>query len=194
MKEIWKDIKEYEGIYQISNFGRVKRLDSVIATKHRSGKLVNVLKQERFLIPTDNGHNYLIVGLSKNNKRKNYYVHRLVAEAFISNPQNKTQVNHKNGDKSNNNIENLEWVTAQENMIHSSKVLKTKYNLTGLNASREKQKRKVDMFDVNGNFIKKFDSIAEASRKTKVWQGCICGCCRGEYKTAGGFLWKYSKV
>lgn len=190
--EMWKDIKNYEGLYQVSNLGRVRSIDRIITLKHKSGKLMNVLTKGKVIAATDNGHGYLITGLSKNNKRKNYYVHRLVAETFIENINNKKEVNHKNGDKNNNNVENLEWVTPKENQIHSSKVLNTKYNLTGLNKSREKQKVKVDMFDLNNNFIKSFNSISEASREVKISPSVICGCCKGIYKTGGGFVWKYT--
>lgn len=104
MQEIWKDIKGYEGLYQISNFGRVKR----------NG---NILK------PIDS-HGYKYVHLcNKNHERKNHAIHRLVALTFIYNPSNLPQVNHIDGDKSNNLITNLEWVTATENAYHKSRVL-----------------------------------------------------------------------
>ena len=100
MKETWKYIKDYENLYEISNFGNVKN------------KFGNI-------ISTFNNKGYLCVSLYKNNKKKNYRIHRLVAEHFINNEFNKKEVNHIDGNKLNNNINNLEWVTSQENKIHA---------------------------------------------------------------------------
>ena len=183
MKEIWKDIKGYEGIYQVSNLGKVKRITFINGTCK--------MPCERFMTPTDNGNGYLIVGLSKNGKRKNFYLHRLVAETFIPNPENKPEVNHKKGNRYDNRAKKLEWVTSSENQNHAKEVLKVKYNLEGLNISREKQKRKVAMLDKNGNVIKVFDSIADAGRYINAGFSGICGCCRGVYKTIKGYKWKY---
>lgn len=108
--EQWKDIADYEGLYQVSSLGRVKSL------KDNKGK-----KREKILKQYLSNGNYLFVGLRKNNKRKNYRIHKLVANAFISNPLNKPCVNHIDGNKANNNINNLEWVTYSENMKHAFK-------------------------------------------------------------------------
>lgn len=117
MKEIWKDIEGYEGIYQVSNHGRVKSLDRKIYT--RSGYR-NI--KGRILILEFNSADYNMVLLyNKNNKRKHHFVHRLVAQAFIPNPKNKEQVNHKNKIKTDNHINNLEWATQSENMKHALK-------------------------------------------------------------------------
>lgn len=105
MTEEWRDVVGYEGLYQVSNFGRIKSLP-----KYYFG--------ERMLSPTDNGSGYLIVSLTKNEKRKNHYIHRIVAEAFIPNKENKPTVNHKDRDKQNNIISNLEWATFSEQIHH----------------------------------------------------------------------------
>lgn len=97
MKEIWKDIKGYERLYQISNYGRVK---SLVFNNNICKK-----KREKILSPTDNGKGYLIIGLRKNGKRKNYYIHRLVAEHFLKNDKNLKEVNHINFNKKNNSVE-----------------------------------------------------------------------------------------
>lgn len=111
MKEIWKNILGFEGVYLISNFGRVKRI------LQKSGTQSN-----RILKDYDNGKGYRYITLRKDNTPSNHYVHILVAIAFLENPLNKSSVNHINGIKSDNVITNLEWVTNKENMIHASKM------------------------------------------------------------------------
>ena len=113
--EIWKDVVGYEGYYQVSDMGRVKALAREIqdTTKNRVQRL-----KEHILIPQDNGSGYKVVCLCKRTKRKNHYIHRLVAEAFIPNSKKLKEVNHINFNKEDNNIDNLEWVTSRENKIH----------------------------------------------------------------------------
>ena len=113
MKEEWKDIKGYEGLYQVSNTGKVRSLDR---------KVWNYIKKGRTLKTHNNGHGYYNISLHGNNKiEKHVYIHRLVAETFIPNPNNLPQVNHKDFNKSNNNIDNLEWVSSLQNKIHYRK-------------------------------------------------------------------------
>lgn len=114
--EIWKDIKGFEGVYQVSNTGKVRRL--IFRNNH---VVKNKIIEKK---PTDNGNGYLIVNLQNGNKRKNYYVHRLVAEAFCEKPINSSVVNHKDYNKYNNGAENLEWCTQKLNVIYSSERMK----------------------------------------------------------------------
>lgn len=109
--EIWKSVEGYEGIYEVSNFGRIKSLER---------KVWNYTKKPRILRPTDNGHSYKCVSMSdeNGNKKKHVYIHILVAKAFIPNPRGCSQVNHKDFDKENNCVDNLEWVTDKENKMH----------------------------------------------------------------------------
>jgi len=108
MEEIWKDIKGYEGIYKISNFGRVKSFKC---------------NKERILKTTKNKAGYIKIGIGDTNNRKTFYIHRLIAELFIPNPLNKPEINHINGNKSDYRIENLEWINHRENIQHAISIL-----------------------------------------------------------------------
>jgi len=110
--EVWKDVEGYEGVYQVSNYGRVRRLTF-------TNNIVNKYRP-RLVKPTDNGNGYLLVGLSINGKRKNHYVHRLVASAFIERNKDLNHVNHIDFDKGNNHVDNLEWCTPKQNIRHSA--------------------------------------------------------------------------
>lgn len=114
MQEIWKDIVGYEGLYQISNLGRIKRLKKLIVLQN-GGKYY---LEEKILKPGKNSRGYNLVVI----KGKALRIHRLVAETFIPNPENKQQVNHKDGNKNNNRAENLEWCTCKENVNHAIKI------------------------------------------------------------------------
>ena len=117
--EEWKDIPGYEGIYQVSNMGNVRSLDRKKIQMSRYGTPMEKLYRGELMTPTGNGTGYLIIGLAKDGKRKNYYVHRLVADAFIPNPELYEQVNHKDFDKQNNAAVNLEWISQVENIRYS---------------------------------------------------------------------------
>lgn len=129
MKEIWKDVKGYEGIYRVSNLGKVKSLKRKVNIQSGSQRTVNekILKNQLY----SNGYNF--VKLSKDHVSQPYSIHRLVGIAFIPNPQNKPCINHKNGIKTDNRVENLEWVTYSENHKHAFR--------NGLKKITEKEKR-----------------------------------------------------
>ena len=181
MKEIWKDIKGYEHKYQISNFGNVKIKENKFM-KMNMGEIREHIQKEKIMKPTNNGKNYLKIGLYKDNKHKNKYIHRLVAEHFLDNKYNLPQVNHKDGNKHNNHINNIEWVSAKENMHHSKNKLK---NIPGFN-----QRKPVLQIDLTTNkVIKEYCSASEAQRQTNISH--ISSVCRNERNHAGGFKWKY---
>ena len=138
--EVWKDIKGYEGVYQVSNYGNVRSLKKWDLNKRAFIDAKTLIK------PTDNGNGYDIIGLRIITKRKNFYVHRLVAEAFLDNPRNLKYVNHKDYNKKNNYVDNLEWCTQKENVAHSINHMKKPkgiiHNKTGEKYIHYKPKRK----------------------------------------------------
>lgn len=176
MKEVWKDIRGYEGIYQVSNLGNVKRL-------FKDGK-------ERLLLGKKDKDGYIVVILSKHQKKKFYRVHRLVAEAFVPNPENKSQINHKDRKKANNVVDlndldgettNLEWVTSSENVMHCYK--------TG----RKTKKRSILQYTKNKEYISRWNSIKDASKSLRISANNISSCCSGRLQSAGGYLWEYAE-
>lgn len=137
---------------------------------------------------------YLTIDLFKNGKRTNKKVHRLVAETFIPNPENKPQVNHKNGNKKDNRIENLEWATSAENNLHSYRVLGKKASRPSLGKLGVLNKLSKRVAQIkNGKIIARFWGTEEAERQTGINQSNISACCRGLRKTAGKYQWAYEQ-
>ena len=195
MEEVWKDIKGYEGLYQISTNGRVRSLLKV--TKFGNRLKVN---EEMILKPALGKRGYYVVSLNHNGKSKTFTIHRLIAEASIPNPLNKKFVDHINTIKTDNRIENLRWVTSKENsnniltLKHSSESTSKKWKEGCYNNRNNIHYRKVQQFDKEGNLIATYDSIIEASRKTGVERSSISAVCLGtnpKRHTAGGYIWKH---
>lgn len=179
--EIWKDIDGFEGYYQVSNFGRVKRLARTVI--RGNGKSENAVfhLDERIKSPQIQTQGYYHVALYKNGKYKIRRLNRVVAIAFLPNPENLPQVNHKDGNKLNNRADNLEWVTEKENMKHAHE-----------NGLMKHYKRKILQLDGEGNVIAEFDSIKSAAESINGSKGNICCACKGKYKgVAYGYYWRY---
>lgn len=160
MEEIWKPIEGYEELYEVSNLGRVRSLE------FRNG--TSRLRRTKVLTPTDNGHGYMIVGLNagKKAKRKNYYVHRLVAKAFVPNPGNLPVIDHVDHDRANNKASNLRWLTQGDNVRHSRKLMcKPRQKPMSNTGERYISKQKKDgkyRLTINLKQIGVFDTIEEA--------------------------------
>lgn len=182
--EIWKDIPEYEGIYEISNFGRVKSLSILV-----NGKRISRCK---ILKNKNNGNGYLIVSLTKDGKPKNKYVHILVGKCFIPNPSNKPQINHKDGIKCNNNYSNLEWVTQSENNIHAYKS-KLRFPSGACTPGSIDPKRKaVCKMSLSGEIIEEYPSVYHAAKENGINSGRISVICNNDKMLiAKGFTYKF---
>lgn len=184
-QEIWKDIEWYEWLYQVSNLGRVKRLEKVINNQ----RWLFILEEQ--ILKGSMSLWYKRVTLSKNLIKKDYKIHRLIAQAFIPNPDNKPFINHKNWIRNDNTIDNLEWCTPKENVNHSYKVLLNKSPMYGRKWALSHISIKRNQYDLEWNFIKTWDSWADIQRELWIHRGDISKCCKWKLKTAWGFIWKY---
>lgn len=185
MEEVWKDIKDYEGLYMVSNEGKVKSLDR-ISVSIRNGRRQNI--KGAILKATKAFNGYYCVGLYCNGKVKRNYVHRLVAEAFITNPHHLPQVNHKDEDKSNNCVENLEWCTARYNINYGN----TKNKISIANRNNDYLSKPISQYDKDGKFIKEYPCASQAQRETGIDASSIRKVCNNipKHNTAGGYIWK----
>ena len=173
--EEWRDIKGYEGKYMVSNLGRVKSLNY-----SNTGK-------EGILNARDNGKGYLRVILWKDGKDKKYRINRLVAQAFIPNPDNLPEVNHKDEDKTNNRVENLEWCDRSYNVNYGTRNKKAGKKIA--------EKRSKPVFSVNkeSGLIMWWQSASEAEKCTGIDHSSISKCCKGKKKSIGGYYWFYAE-
>lgn len=174
--EEWRDIKDYEGCYQVSNLGRVKSVERVIT---RSNGRPHTVK-ERILKPAKNSRKYLNVRLLINGVGGSKAIHKLVAQAFIENPNGYTDVHHKNHNRSDNRVENLEWMDRGEHhAIHDKEI---------------HSKRVVQINKISGEIIRCWESTREIERELGYNHRSISACARGEsrYKSPYGYIWRYA--
>jgi hypothetical protein len=188
--EIWRSVLNYKGYYEVSNHGNVRSINRIIIDKNGN----ELHYKSRLLKPAPNKDGYLQVGLSRNSKINSYCVHQLEALAFIPNPENKPTVNHIDGIKANNYVDNLEWATKSEQAIHSLEHnLRTMPNAwIGKFGSKHCASKKVTQYTKDNVFINNYGSIIEAANINKVDAGTITKVCKGEKRTAGGYIWKYN--
>ena len=166
--EEWKDIPNYEGLYQVSNLGRVK-------------SLARGNKKERIRIPAKARNGYLYIVLSKNGVQHTIRIHRVVAEQFIPNPNNYETVNHKDFDKNNNSCSNLEWMPMGDNIRHA------KDNSIGNN-------KPVLQYTLDGEFVREWHSAYRAGKELGFTSELISKCCRGKQHEHKGFIWKFKQI
>ena len=201
MKEIWKDIDGYEG-YQVSNFGRVRSLDRIDSTNH---PLKGVILKSYI-----SNSGYLLVGLYKQQRCYKKLVHRLVAEAFIPNPENKPCVDHINTIRTDDTVclnedgsinyekTNLRWTTRKENI--NNPLTKTKMQINARKPSKGKYGKKhhrskpIIQYDKEGNFIKEWDCANDVERVLGISNKHIGSVCLGKRKSCGGYIWKYKNA
>lgn len=179
-EEIWKDIEGYEGLYQVSNLGRVKSLARVDAIGH--------FRKEKIL-STYCVRGYLLVTLCKNKKQTHFFVHRLVATAFIPNPDNLPVINHKSENKNENNIENLEWCTHNYNCNYGTRNKRSsKAQLNRIDCSK-----RVYQYTLDGVFVREWPSAKEIERQLGFANQSINKCCNGKLKQAYGYIWRFKE-
>lgn len=179
IKEEWKDIRGYEGLYKISNAGNVMSCERYVKVCGGGKRLIKPQILKQFKCPGG----YCEVNLWKNNRQKTTMVHRLVAEAFIDNQLDLPEVNHKDENKENNSVNNLEWCTSKHN---------ANYGTRNKRMVEKKKSKPVVMLGRDGEEIKKFRSLGDASREMNVDISAIIRACKGKQKTCLGYKWAYA--
>lgn len=177
--EIWKDIQGYEGLYQVSNLGQVKSLAKFKGTNYKQFIAERIMKQK------DNGFGYLTVGIRRSGKSTTTYIHRLVAQAFIPNPDNLPEVNHIDGNKLNNAADNLEWCDRAENERHAYK--------SGLKKVGEGNvlSKKIAQYTLDGVLVKTYPNARFVKKELGYEDSVIRRCARRVIETVYGFKWQY---
>ena len=171
MEEIWKEVPGWEGYYEASNLGNIRRM-----------------KNQRMLKPKTNKGGYLYVGLTRNNKTQWFFVHRLIASAFLPNPGNLPFINHKSEVKTDNSLANLEWCDTKYNNNYG-----TRNERISERNKATSNKKAVQQCDMDGNVLAVYESQKEAERATGIAQRNISNCCRGleHHLSVGGYKWKF---
>lgn len=204
VEEMWKPIKGFEEYYEVSNQGRVKSLYREESVTPKNKRPYIRIKKEKIMTCSLFSCGYRVVSLFSNGKHKKISVHRLVAEAFIENPRQLTEVDHINTDRSDNRVENLRWVTRSEN--HLNPISRCNHSAAARKSYRPPKKKyvrhsritpknahSVVQLDLSYNFISKYASACEAERKTGTPKKCISMCCKKRMTTSNGYVWLYEE-
>ena len=177
--EVWRPVKGFEGLYEVSSHGRVRSLDHYVECDTKAGYHLKQFFKGKILVPKKDKNQYLFVALSVNRKIKAARIHRLVAEAFIPNPDNLPCINHKDENKQNNLPSNLEWCTVLYNNRYGTK----REKISRLHS------RRIEQLTLDGQHIAYFDSARQASKMLGIHESHIRCVVRGEQKTAHGYRW-----
>ena len=183
MKEIWKPICGYEGLYEVSNIGRIRSLDRRVKNRHgfavKKGKLIATAKVS--------GNDYRKVSLWKNNKGENALVHRIVAQAFVPNPDDLPEVNHKDENKENNNADNLEWCDRIYNANYGTSIQRIVEKRKGVPVGEQP----IIQFTKDGLFVARHESAMKAAESVGGSNSAIGKCANGRSKTSYGYVWAW---
>lgn len=185
--EIWKDVVGYENIYEVSNLGRVKMLKRIVNAGN--GSVLNLKESIKSLHLV--GRGYKAVNLCKDGNKKPNYIHRLVAQAFIPNPHNKKTVNHIDGDKLNNKVDNLEWMTYSENNKHAYDNKLKIHPFTGIATCKNPNSKPIIKLDLGYNVICEYDSITTAAKESNIPLSTISCYLNGYVLNPRKFRWRY---
>lgn len=187
-REIWKPVKGYEGFYEVSSNGRVRSLDRTVIV-HKSGKVYRSIRKGRMLKQW-RAVGYYHVTLSKDKKIYAPFVHKLVAEAFLENPNGYHTVNHKDENKLNNSYDNLEWCTQVYNRNYGNAESKRLESFMKSNGTHNTYMKSVVQCDKSGKVVKIYKPITDVE-KSGFNYTCVINCCKGKRKSHKGFIWKY---
>lgn len=194
-EEVWKDIEGYEGVYQVSTYGRVKSLDRYIL---KSDGVTSFVKG-RILVLAIDKDGYTRIGLCVSNIKKYVYIHRLVAQTFILNPNNLPKINHKDmspnikeGVPVNNYVENLEWCTNQYNNTYGNRL--EKFSKTMRERKHINGGRTVYQYDLDYNLIKVWNTVLSIEKELGFCESSIRRCCYAKIKQCYGYIWSYDKL
>lgn len=187
-EEFWKPVSGFEGLYEVSDIGRVR---SVFYRKSRGPIIMKFYRHSNYYGDDDN--RYRIVTLWRDKRKYKIFVHRLVAEAFLPNPDKKKEVDHINGIRYDNRVDNLRWVTRSENRQNPISKQRMREAHRGCFGSLNSHHHSVSQFTLDGKFIRQWESISAAVREIGIGQSSISLCCSGRYKSAGGYIWRYKE-
>ena len=190
--EKWRDIKEFKGLYQVSNLGNIRSLDTMINCKGAKG-INEHIRKGRILKKTIGTTGYYNVNLSKDSKVRLLRVHTLVARAFIPNPNNYKLINHKDGNKLNNKVENLEWCDYSHNIKEAYRIGLRKNKYSGKYGKEAQFSKPLLQFTIDGKFIKEWENASQVKRELGYCAENIRSVCNGKRKIANGYKWKYKE-
>jgi hypothetical protein len=188
MQEEWRDIKGYEGLYQVSSLGRVRSVDRTIQQKRKNTTNKRNIKGK--ILKLWKAVDYLHVTLSNEGKIKAPFVHKLVADAFVDNPLNLPHVNHKDENKINNNCSNLEWCTQKYNRNYGTGEERRVKSFISSVESHKRSRRPVLQIDEMGNVVNRYFALNQV-RNDGFSPSCVYQCCAGQRKTHKGYRWQY---